>query len=152
HAGAGPPGARGGGGAGRPGRRGPAGADRPVTPWDAAEVARWLPHRPPRLFVDRVDLLQADPPGLVAGLAVGAGPWEEGGVLPPSLVLEAMAQAARLLANVVAGTPGAIGYLGAVTAELAPAPAGWLELRVHLRPMGEVTRAECEAWTHGARL
>lgn len=123
-----------------------------MTTWDAAEVARWLPHRPPRLFVDRVDVLEADPPRLVAGLAVGAGPWTVDGALPPTLVLEAMAQAARLLANVVAGTPGAIGYLGAVTAELAPAPPGWLELRVDLRPIASATRAACEAWSGGARV
>jgi 3-hydroxyacyl-[acyl-carrier-protein] dehydratase len=78
-------------------------AARPTTVLDIEEIMRLLPHRPPFLLVDRVvELVPGD--RMVAWKAVSMnepffpGHFPERPVMPGVLILEALAQAAGLLA------------------------------------------------------
>jgi 3-hydroxymyristoyl/3-hydroxydecanoyl-(acyl carrier protein) dehydratase len=115
------------------------------------EVERWIPHRHPFLFVDRVDAVGSA--GLRASWWVDpAHPYVVGtGVLPSVLVIEALAQATRLF-GAMTRSVGDGRVLGSIEAEVCgPVPAGCrLDLVVHdLRPIGTATRAVCEASVAG---
>lgn len=117
------------------------------------DVEAWIPHRPPFRFVDRVDALTTDPPTLVARGSVDPR-WVVAGRVPPTLVIEALAQASRLLGGLAGGSAGG-GLLGGLTAEiLGPVPAGSaLELRVtELRVVGTATRSVASAWVDGVEV
>lgn len=100
----------------------PAKPAEPGPPLDADEVPRLLPHRPPVLLVDDVDVWE---PGarLVASRALRPDePWcAPGAPYPAALLVESWCQAAGLLA-VDPDAPGGVMLLGAVQGAVFAGP------------------------------
>jgi len=135
-------------------------------PIEASEIEKYLPHRYPFLLIDRVISMEEKPEKrLVAIKNVSKNePFFQGHfpgnpVMPGVLIIEAMAQAAGMLANLDAelhGKRGELYYLVKVdNARLSKTvlPGDQLVLKVFqkriLRRMGQY---ECEAFVDGQQV
>ena len=112
----------------------------PTPPFGRDVIESLIPHRPPFLLVDRIDVIE--PGKHVAGLKrLTGGEWWMGSdrtaPMPFTLVLEALAQTSgALLPDLAADISGAIAYfMGADRIRMRRAAAVGDELRldVHLR-------------------
>jgi 3-hydroxyacyl-[acyl-carrier-protein] dehydratase len=106
--------------------------------YDTEAVQALLPHRPPFLLVDRIDVLEAGKH--VAGLKrLTGGEWWMGfdrtAPMPFTLVLEALAQTSgALLPDLAADISGAIAYfMGADRIRMRRAAGVGDELRLEVR-------------------
>ena len=90
-------------------------------PIEAAEIEKYLPHRYPFLLIDRVLSMEAEPEKKLTGIknvtkneSFFEGHFPGNPVMPGVLMIESMAQAAAMLANLDAeleGRTGEIYYL-----------------------------------------
>ncbi|MEE4293801.1 MAG: 3-hydroxyacyl-ACP dehydratase FabZ [Xanthomonadales bacterium] len=87
-------------------------------PVEAAEIEKYLPHRYPFLLLDRVISLQFEPEKKIQALKNVSknepffnGHFPGNPVMPGVLIIEAMAQAAGMLANLDASLHGKTGEL-----------------------------------------
>jgi 3-hydroxyacyl-[acyl-carrier-protein] dehydratase len=87
-------------------------------PVEAAEIEKYLPHRYPFLLLDRVISMQTEPEKKLVGIKnvtrneyFFEGHFPGNPVMPGVLVIEAMAQAAGMLANLDAELHGQRGEL-----------------------------------------
>lgn len=87
-------------------------------PVEAAEIERYLPHRYPFLLLDRVLSMEVDPEKKLVGVKnvtknehFFEGHFPGNPVMPGVLIIESMAQAAAMLANLDAELEGRTGEL-----------------------------------------
>lgn len=87
-------------------------------PVEAAEIERYLPHRYPFLLIDRVLSMEVDPEKKLVGVKnvtknehFFEGHFPGNPVMPGVLIIESMAQAAAMLANLDAELEGRTGEL-----------------------------------------
>ena len=87
-------------------------------PVEAAEIEKYLPHRYPFLLLDRVVALQMEPEKKIRAIKnvtinepFFTGHFPGNPVMPGVLIIEAMAQAAGMLANLDASLHGKTGDL-----------------------------------------
>ena len=87
-------------------------------PVEASEILKYLPHRYPFLLIDRVLSMQVEPEKRLVGVknvsmneAFFQGHFPGNPVMPGVLMIEAMAQAAGVLANLDAELQGRTGEL-----------------------------------------
>jgi 3-hydroxyacyl-[acyl-carrier-protein] dehydratase len=85
---------------------------------EAAEIERYLPHRYPFLLIDRVLSMEVDPEKKLVGVKnvtknehFFEGHFPGNPVMPGVLIIESMAQAAAMLANLDAELEGRTGEL-----------------------------------------
>lgn len=132
----------------------------PPSVLDAAAIMRILPHRPPFLFVDRVEITV---PGrsAVGWKAVSAnepyfvGHFPGHPVLPGVLILEAMAQVGGVVLLSLPEFAGRLAYFGGIEQarfRRQVVPGDTLRLEVELtRRLGRVGRARAVATVTGER-
>lgn len=87
-------------------------------PVEAGDIEKYLPHRYPFLLIDRVISMQMEPEKKLVGIKnvtinepFFAGHFPGNPVMPGVLMIEAMAQAAGMLAHLAAETSGEEGEL-----------------------------------------
>ena len=87
-------------------------------PVEASEIEKYLPHRYPFLLLDRVVSLQMEPEKKITAIKnvtinepFFTGHFPGNPVMPGVLIIEAMAQAAGMLANLDASLHGKTGEL-----------------------------------------
>lgn len=87
-------------------------------PVEASEIEKFLPHRYPFLLIDRVLEMQVEPEKRLIGVKNVSmnepffqGHFPENPVMPGVLIIESMAQAAGMLANLDAELQGKTGEL-----------------------------------------
>ena len=87
-------------------------------PVEAAEIQKYLPHRYPFLLIDRVLSMEIDPEKKLVGVKnvtrnehFFEGHFPGNPVMPGVLIIESMAQAAAMLANLDAELEGRTGEL-----------------------------------------
>lgn len=87
-------------------------------PVEAAEIQKYLPHRYPFLLLDRVEHLELEPEKIIRAIKNVSinepffqGHFPGNPVMPGVLIIEAMAQAAGMLANLDASLKGKTGEL-----------------------------------------
>lgn len=87
-------------------------------PIEAAEIEKYLPHRYPFLLIDRVVHMELEPNKMIRAIKniTMSQPFFQGHfpgnpVMPGVLIIEAMAQAAGMLANLDASMQGKTGEL-----------------------------------------
>ena len=135
-------------------------------PVEAAEIEKYLPHRYPFLLLDRVLSMETDPEKKLVGVKSVAknepffqGHFPGNPVMPGVLIIESMAQAAGMLANLDAelhGKTGELYYLVKVdkarfSKTVIPGDQLILEVvqRRIIRGMGLY---ECQAFVDGQRV
>ena len=135
-------------------------------PVEAADIEKYLPHRYPFLLIDRVLSMQNEPEKSLVGIKNVSmnepffqGHFPGNPVMPGVLIVEAMAQAAGMLANLDAelnGRRGELYYLVKVDKarfNKTVVPGDQLRLEVTqkriIRNMGQY---ECQASVDGKRV
>jgi 3-hydroxyacyl-[acyl-carrier-protein] dehydratase len=135
-------------------------------PVEAADIEKYLPHRYPFLLIDRVLSLQLEPEKRLTAVknvskneGFFQGHFPGNPVMPGVLIIESMAQAAGMLANLdaeLAGKRGELYYLVKVdkarfSKTVVPGDQLILEVvqRRILRRMGQY---ECQAFVDGSKV
>ena len=135
-------------------------------PVEAADIEKYLPHRYPFLLIDRVLSMEEEPQKKLTGVKnvtmnepFFTGHFPGNPVMPGVLIIEAMAQAAGMLANLdaeLAGKRGELYYLVKVDNarfNKTVVPGDQLELKVfQKRIMRQMGIYECEALVNGQRV
>jgi 3-hydroxyacyl-[acyl-carrier-protein] dehydratase len=134
-------------------------------PVEAADIEKYLPHRYPFLLIDRVTSMTTEPEKKVTAIKCVSknepffqGHFPGNPVMPGVLIIEAMAQAAGMLANLDAelqGKTGELYFLAKVdkarfTRPVLPGDRLVLEV-VQKRIIRRMGLYECEAYVDGQR-
>ena len=134
-------------------------------PVEIARILEFLPHRYPFLLIDRILSLEMEPQKRLTGLKnvtinepFFQGHFPDNPVMPGVLIIEAMAQAAGMLAHLLAAEEGKAGelfYLVKVDKAkfnrmVVPGDQLMLEA-VEKRLMRGLGQYECKAWVDGQR-
>jgi len=135
-------------------------------PIEAVDIERYLPHRYPFLLIDRVISMEVDPEKKLTGIKniTKNEPFFEGHfpgnpVMPGVLMIECMAQAAAMLANLDAELQGATGELyylvkidkARFTKTVVPGDQLVLEV-VQKRIIRRMGLYDCQAFVDGRRV
>jgi len=135
-------------------------------PIEASEIQKYLPHRYPFLLIDRVISMEEEPEKKLVALKnvtknepFFQGHFPNNPVMPGVLIIEAMAQAAGMLANLDAelhGKTGELYYLAKVdnarfSKPVIPGDQLVLEV-VQKRILRNMGQYECEAFVDGQRV
>ena len=135
-------------------------------PVEASEIEKYLPHRYPFLLIDRVISMQEQPEKKLVAIKnvtknehFFQGHFPGNPVMPGVLIIEAMAQAAGMLANLDAelhGKTGELYYLAKVdnarfSRPVLPGDQLVLEV-VQKRILPRMGQYECEAFVDGQRV
>ena len=134
-------------------------------PIEAAQIMEYLPHRFPFLLIDRVLTLELEPEKRLTGIknvtineAYFQGHFPGGPVMPGVLMIEAMAQAAGMLAHLALETEGKEGELfllvkvdnAKFNRVVVPGDQLLLDV-VQKRIMRGMGQYECKAYVDGKR-
>jgi len=135
-------------------------------PVEACDIIKYLPHRYPFLLIDRVLSMEIEPEKRLIGIKnltmnepFFNGHFPGNPVMPGVLMIEAMAQAAGMLAHLAAevdGEKGALYYLVKVdkarfTQVVVPGDQLTLDV-IQKRIMRRMGRYECQALVNGKRV
>ena len=135
-------------------------------PVEAADIEKYLPHRYPFLLIDRVLSLELEPEKRLIGVknvskneAYFEGHFPGNPVMPGVLIIESMAQAAGMLANLdaeLAGKRGELYYLVKVdkarfSKTVVPGDQLILEV-VQKRILRRMGQYECQASVDGSKV
>lgn len=135
-------------------------------PVEAADIEKYLPHRYPFLLIDRVLSLELEPEKKLTGLknvskneAFFQGHFPGNPVMPGVLIIESMAQAAGMLANLdaeLSGKRGELYYLVKVdkarfSKTVVPGDQLILEV-VQKRILRQMGQYECQAFVDGRKV
>ena len=135
-------------------------------PVEAVDIQKYLPHRYPFLLIDRVLSMEVEPEKRLIGvknLTINEpffqGHFPGNPVMPGVLIIEAMAQAAGMLANLDAelhGKTGELYYLAKVdnarfNKPVVPGDQLVLEV-IQKRILRHMGRYECQAFVDGQRV
>jgi len=135
-------------------------------PVEAADIQKYLPHRYPFLLIDRVLELEVEPEKRLIGvknISVNepffAGHFPGNPIMPGVLMIEAMAQAAGMLAHLAAEIDGKTGELYLLVKvdnarfSQVVVPGDQLVLDViQKRIMRRMGKYECQALVNGKRV
>lgn len=137
-----------------------------TTPVESLDIQKYLPHRFPFLLIDRVLSMETEPQKKLIGVKnvtvnepFFTGHFPNNPVMPGVLMIEAMAQAAGMLANLDAELEGRVGelyYLVKVdnarfSQVVVPGDQLILEA-IQKRIMRRMGQYECQASVNGKRV
>jgi 3-hydroxyacyl-[acyl-carrier-protein] dehydratase len=135
-------------------------------PVECREIMKYLPHRYPFLLIDRVISMELEPEKKLVGVKSVTineqffnGHFPGNPVMPGVLIIEAMAQAAGMLAHLAAETEGGKGYLYYLAKvdnarfNRTVVPGDQLTLQaIQKRIMRGMGKYECQALVGGKRV